>query len=110
MAFVRKKVASYKWPVKVESPSAESAGKFDIETFDAVFNRLKRSTINELADSGDADLIDACLLDWEGIEEEDGSTIPCNKTNKAEFIDDPYWAKAVITALLESLEGAKAKN
>tara|TARA_B100000700_G_C14590830_1_gene644541 strand:+ start:202 stop:534 length:333 start_codon:yes stop_codon:yes gene_type:complete len=110
MTFVRKKVASYKWPVRVESPSSESAGKFDIQTFDAVFNRLKRSTINELADSGDADLIDACLLDWEGIEEEDGTKITCNKSNKAEFIDDPYWSKAVINALLESLEGAKAKN
>ena len=31
MAFVRKKVASYKWPVKVESPSPDSAGKFDID-------------------------------------------------------------------------------
>ena len=110
MAFVRKKVASYKWPVKVQSPSPDSAGKFDIETFDAVFKRLNRSTINELAEAGDVDLLESCVLDWEGMEEEDGSIIPCNKKNKAEFIDDRYWSKAVITALLESLEGAKAKN
>ena len=35
MAFVRKKIATYKWPVTVEYPS--DGGHFEKQSFDVVF-------------------------------------------------------------------------
>ena len=38
------------------------------------------------------------LAGWEGIEEEDGTPIVFSEKTLAEFADDPYWIKAVISA------------
>ena len=37
MAFVRKKVKTFKWPVEVKEPSETKPGKFDSQEFTAVF-------------------------------------------------------------------------
>ena len=75
MAFVRKKVATYKWPVTVEYPS--DGGHFEKQSFDVVFKRLGRSKFSELVDKGDIELLEAVLESWEGIEDEDGKPVPC---------------------------------
>jgi hypothetical protein len=59
MAFVLKKTASYKWPIKVEIPV--DGGKFETQTFDAVFKKMSRSAFNKTVDEGDDALIDAIL-------------------------------------------------
>ncbi len=51
MAFVLKKVSSYKWPVTVEVPV--DGGKFKKETFTAIFKKMSRSAFNDLVDQGD---------------------------------------------------------
>lgn len=107
MAFVRKKVATYKWPVTVETPGD---GRFEKESFTAVFKRLGRSKFSDLVDKGDVELLEAVLDGWEDIKDEDDKAIPCNATTRKEFFDDPYFCRAVVKAYLESLEGAPAKN
>ena len=108
MAFVRKKVATYKWPVTVEYPS--DGGHFEKQSFDVVFKRLGRSKFSELVDKGDIELLEAVLESWEGIEDEDGKPVPCTAAVRKEFFDDPYFCRGVVKAYLESLEGAPAKN
>jgi len=110
MPFIRKKVTSYKWPVKVESPSVELPGTFDIQEFTAVFKQLGRAAISKLVEVGDKELLEAALVGWEEIEDEKGEAISFTKANKIELIDDTHVSKAVIKSLLESLEGAPAKN
>ncbi len=110
MAFVRKKVSSYKWPVVIETPSEEGSGTFDIQEFQAIFKRIGRSKITKLANAGDAELINAVLTGWSEIKEEDGSEVPFNTKNKKDFLEDPYWSRGVVKSYLESLEGASAKN
>ena len=110
MAFVRKKVASYKWPVTIESPSQEGIGTFEIQEFEGLFERLGRSKISKLADAGDAQLIEAVLMGWSDIKEEDGTEISFSSKTRKEFLDDPYWCRGVVMSYLDSLEGASAKN
>ena len=74
MAFVLKKTASYKWPIKVEIPV--DGGKFETQTFDAVFKKMSRSAFNKIVDEGDDALIDAILQGWDGIKDEEGKDIP----------------------------------
>ena len=75
MAFVRKKVKTFKWPVEVKEPSESKPGKFDSHEFTAIFNRVARSVITEMADQDENDLLRLILAGWEGIEEEDGTRL-----------------------------------
>ena len=108
MAFVRKKVKTFKWPVTVEEPA--DGGVFDESTFDAVFKRVPRSEFQELADKGDHDLLKAVMTGWEGIEDEDGKPLPFSQVAMKEFADDPYWIRGVLKAYTETFEGAKLGN
>jgi len=107
MAFVLKKVASYKWPVTVEIPSD---GKFEPQTFDAIFKKMSRSAFNDLVDKGDDALVDGILEGWDGITDEDGKELAFSQKAKKELVDDPHVMKAIITAYAESITGAAAKN
>jgi len=57
MAFVKKKVQTFKWPVKVEEPS--DGGVFDTSEFVAIFKRVPRSKFEKLADRGELDMLQA---------------------------------------------------
>jgi len=108
MAFVFKKTASYKWQVTVETPI--DGGKFEKQTFDAVFKKMSRSAFNDLVDKGDDALIDSILEGWDGIADESGKEIPFTAKAKKELMDDPYVVRALITAYADSITGAPAKN
>jgi len=108
MAFVRKKSSTFKWPVTVEFPV--DGGRFESESFDASFKRIGREEFSKLVDKSDADLVHAVLQGWEGVKDEDGKDIPFTKAALKDMLDDPYFAKGIVKAYLETLEGAKAKN
>lgn len=108
MAFVRKKVANYKWPVTVEVPS--DGGRFEKQTFDATFKRLGRTEFSKLADKGDTELLEAVLDGWDGVLDEDDKPVAYTAANRRDLFEDPYFCRGVIKAYLESLEGAQVKN
>lgn len=108
MAFVRKKSSTFKWPVTVEFPV--DGGRFESESFDAIFKRIGRKEFQKLLDKGDIDLIEAVLEGWEGVKDESEQDIPFTKAALKEQLDDPCFTRGVIKSYLETLEGAKAKN
>jgi len=108
MAFVRKKVKTFKWPVTVEEPS--DGGTFDSSTFDVVFKRLGRSEFSKLSEKGDLQLLKSVVLGWDGITDEDGKELPFSMEALKEFSDDPYWIRGVLKAYTETFDGAKAGN
>jgi hypothetical protein len=108
MSLVRKKVSTVKWPVTVHLPA--DGGKWDKESYTGVFKVCTRSEIEELANTGDPDLIRGVLEGWEGIEEEDGTEIPFNSKNLDEWIDNPHWLRGTTKAILEILDESLAKN
>lgn len=108
MAFVLKKVSSYKWPVSVEVPV--DGGKFKKEAFTAIFKKMSRSAFNDLIEAGDDALIDQIVEGWEGVKDEDGDEFEYNDENKIALFDDPYVLRAVITAYTDSVTGSQAKN
>ena len=108
MAFVLKKVSSYKWPVSVDIPI--DGGKFKKETFTAIFKKMSRSSFNDLIDQGDDALVNEIIEGWDGIKDELGEEVEYSESTKVELFDDPYVLRAVVTAYTESLMGAQAKN
>jgi hypothetical protein len=108
MAFVRKKVKTFKWPVEVEEPA--DGGVFETSKFDGVFKRLPRSEFTKLAEKGDLDLIKSILVGWDGIEDEDGKPVAFSQAVLKEFADDPYWIRGVLKSYTETFEGARLGN
>lgn len=108
MAFVRKAVKTFKWPVTIEEPA--DGGLFDSSTFDITFKRLGRKEFDKLGEKGGLVLLKAVVLDWTGITDEDGTEIPFSMQALTDFADDPYWVRGVLKAYTETFEGAKLGN
>ena len=98
------------WPVDFKVPSETKPGKFVSLEFSEVFKRVSRSVITEMADQDENELLSLILAGWEGIEEEDGTPIVFSEKTLAEFADDPYWIKAVISAYTATYNEAEAGN
>ena len=110
MAFVRKKVKTFKWPVKVKEPSADRAGEFDTFEFVALFKRVKLSEIEQMGDESGLPLLKKVLVGWEGIEDEDGNPVPFSSKELELFADDVDWLKAVLSAYTNTYAEGEAGN
>jgi hypothetical protein len=126
VAFVLKQSDSYTWPVSIKLPA--NGGKRERQTFDAEFKRLPQSRINEIqeqvqkrikaAERGedalegitDQSIADEILVGWDGIVDGDGEPVPFSKSSKAQLLDVPMLAGALISAYFESLTEQKRKN
>lgn len=109
MAFIRKKVKTFVWPVTIEEPA--DGGAFSSSTFDITFKRLGRKEFGKLSEKGDLPLLKAVVLNWSGItDEETGEPIPFSTESLTDFNDDPYWVRGVLKAYTETFEGAKEGN
>ena len=108
MAFVRKKVKVFSWPVSIEEPS--DGGTFDTVTFDAKFKRVGRKEFQKLGEKGELDLLKVIMVGWEGIQDEDGKELPFSIEAMRELSDDPYWIRGVLKAYTETFEGARQGN
>ena len=126
MAFVLKQPDSYTWPVSIKLPA--NGGKRERQTFDAEFKRLPQSRINEIQrevqqrvkanekgeDTGegvsDQSIADEILVGWDGIVDGDGEPVPFSNAVKAQLLDVPTMAGALVSAYFESLVEQKRKN
>lgn len=126
MAFVLKQSDSYTWPVSIKLPA--NGGKRERQTFDAEFKRLAQSRINEIQrevqlrvkanekgeDTGegisDQSIADEILVGWDGIVDGDGEPVPFSNAVKAQLLDVPMMAGALVAAYFESLVEQKRKN
>ena len=113
MAFVLKQTTSYFWPVTVEMPA--DGGRFEKQTFDAEFRRMNQSRIETImadavaSQNRDVDVASEVMVGWKGITDQ-GDEVPFSEKSKADLLDMPLVASAVIKAWMESLAGAKRKN
>lgn len=108
MAFVRKKIKTFKWPVTVEEPA--DGGTFDSSTFDATFKRLGRADFAKLTEKGDVQMLQAVMIGWDGINDEDDKPVPFSQAALKEFADDPYWIRGVLKAYTETFDAARQGN
>ena len=126
LAFVLNQSDNYSWPVSIRLPA--DGGKREKQTFEAVFKRLPQSRINEIqaevqrrvkaTEAGeelkdgisDISLADEILVGWTGVVDGDGEEVAFSKAMKAQLLDVPMLASAIIEAYFESLVEQKRKN
>jgi hypothetical protein len=126
VAFVLNQSQSYSWPVSIQLPA--DGGKREKSSFDALFKRLPQSRINEIQqlvqqrikaaergeelDNGVTDQTIAAeiLVGWSGILDADGDDVPYSEAIKAQLLDVPMMAGALIEAYFTSLVELKRKN
>jgi hypothetical protein len=129
MAFVLAQSATYSWPVPFDMPI--DGGKFRRESFDAVFNRLPQSKVEEIMaaeqelriayENGTSDLKSLLpivrahaaevMAGWSGIKDVDGGEdLPFTQSNLEQLLEVPMMAGAILQAFGASLQKAKTKN
>jgi hypothetical protein len=126
VAFVLNQSQSYSWPVSIQLPA--DGGKREKSSFDALFKRLPQSRINEIQqlaqqrikaaergeelDNGvtDQSIAAEILVGWSGILDADGDDVPYSEAIKAQLLDVPMMAGALIEAYFTSLVELKRKN
>lgn len=126
MAFVLNQSQRYSWPVSIQLPA--DGGKREKSSFDALFKRLPQSRINEIQqlvqqrikaaergdelDNGvtDQSIAAEILVGWSGILDADGDDVPYSEAVKAQLLDVPMMAGALIEAYFTSLVELKRKN
>jgi len=126
VAFVLNQSQSYSWPVSIKLPA--DGGKREKSSFDALFKRLPQSRINEIQllvsqrikaaergeelDNGvtDQSIAAEILVGWSGIVDGEGDDVPYSEASKAQLLDVPMMAGALIEAYFASLVELKRKN
>ena len=88
MAFVRKKTKVYPWPVEVKRPSEDIPGEFEKFEFKGKFVRLTRTELDKFEEEDEFSALVKILVDWEDVNEEDGTPIPFSKSVLKEFAED----------------------
>lgn len=102
------------WPVEVSTPA--DGGKFERETFDAEFRRMKLSEVDEMiarVQTGELTgpaAVRTFMVGWRGVTS-DGEDVPFSETSLALALDKPGVAAALFDAFREAMSGrARLKN
>jgi hypothetical protein len=102
MAFVRKKVTTYKWPVPIFSPA--DGGGFTKETIDLEFLRISRSELENMKDN--VQLLKKVIKGWSGYTDEDDKAIPFSVSALEELMEDTAFVPGAAKAYWDSMNGA----
>lgn len=119
MAFKLKQSTSYKWPVALVIPV--DGGKRETHTFDACFNRLPQSRIDEIrqlaiaiergrADEEEANerqMVSEILVGWDGVVDDDGEAVVFSVAGLAEMLEIPTVANQILREFFNSLQSEK---
>lgn len=102
-----------RWPVKVRLP--KDGGGFVDEGFDALFKRLTRVEVDNLAErvaSGEISGVDAVksiVVGWSGVTD-DGADVPFSAAALDQLLNIPGVALATYRAFADAVNGAATKN
>lgn len=104
---------TYLWPVTIELPGA--SGQFEKHSFQAEFNRLPQSRIDEMRDQVQAGAITdkaiavEILAGWRDVVDGD-SEVPFSFVARDKMLEIAGLASAIVLAYTDSLAGSRRKN
>jgi hypothetical protein len=126
MGFVLEQSPTFRWPITIREQIDD--GRYRTHQFEAFFKRLPQSRLEELAIDFQRlrhtvkndepidriptrDIANEILVGWNGILEPDNTTqVPFTETAKAQLLEVPTVADALVSTYIESIEKAKSKN
>jgi hypothetical protein len=114
------------WPVKISVPADggatdehEITARLKLASGDE-FTQIRAAVVQSMFRAGqgegsapsqtERDRLAKYVIDWDGIETEDGEPIPCNDETRLALLDIPYLYTAFSAALMQASSGARAKN
>ena len=114
MAFIKKKLAVYPWPVEVSKPSETKVGEFESTTFTVKFIRLKTSELvkfeDDAVDLEPVEMLKMIVAGWIDYTDEAGKDIPFCDKELAEMAEDADMVAAISTGYRNFYGNAQAKN
>lgn len=112
MAFIKRKLAVYPWPVEVLKPSETNIGEFESITFTVKFKRLKMSELVEF-EQGTLEPVQALkkiLAGWMDYTDEDGNEIPFSDKELKEMAEDTDVVAAITKGFENFYTNGQVKN
>lgn len=97
-----------KWPVIFAVPA--DGGSLQELVITAHFKLVTKVQFTELAAKGDADLLKAVFVGWDGIGDENGDALPFAEADRDELIGYPFIESALTSAYVKAYLGGAAKN
>ena len=114
MAFIKKKLAVYPWPIEVFKPSETKVGEFESTTFTVKFIRLKTSELVKFEDESEdlepVEMLKMIFAGWMDYTDEAGKDIPFCDKELAEMAEDADMVAAISTGYRNFYGNAQAKN
>ena len=125
MAFVLEQSATFTWPIVIRE--LQDGGRYRTHHFDAVFNRLPQSRLEEIQISyqrikslaaRDLEIEELptraiaaeLLAGWQGITDSSGDAIPFSEDAKAKLLEVNAVADVLVATYIQAIEKAKEKN
>ena len=112
MAFIKKKLAVYPWPVKVTKPSDDKIGEFESITFTVKFIRLKTSELEKFEEEvlDPVQTLKKVVAGWIDYTDEDGKDIPFSEKELLEISEDPDMVKGITEGYRDFYSNLQVKN
>tara|TARA_B100000212_G_C27256840_1_gene482683 strand:- start:411 stop:755 length:345 start_codon:yes stop_codon:yes gene_type:complete len=114
MAFIKKKLAVYPWPIEVSKPSESKPGEFESTTFTIKFIRLKTSELVKFDVESEeieaVEMLKKIVAGWIDYTDEDGKDIPFSDKELAEIAEDADMVQAISSGYTAFYANAQAKN
>ncbi len=110
MAFVRKKVECFPWPIEIRKPSEDKPGEFETSSFTIIFRRLSKTKLEKFGDMNEVKALEQVVTGWSEITDEEGGQIPFSTKVLKEFADDMDFITAVMKAYQDFYGTAQTKN
>ena len=114
MAFIKKKLAVYPWPVEVSKPSQTNVGEFETTTFTVKFIRLKTSELVKFEEDAlglePVEMLKMIVAGWTDYSYEDGKDIPFSDKELEEIAEDPDMVAAISDGYKKFYGNAQVKN
>ena len=108
-------------PLKLADPDASYAARVEVDVplpdggterhgMDVRFRLLADAEVDALVVDSQAALLERALAGWDGVEDHDGTPLPCTPENVTRLCGVAYWRRAVVNAYMRFVAGLPAKN
>ncbi len=111
MPFVlTKQIKTISWPVKVSIPA--NGGSVETHEFTGHLKLLPQAEVDKLITSRtpDFEAISKILVDWEGVQDDDGEEVKFTKARLKSACELPNFRAAVVRAYVNAISGIPEKN
>jgi hypothetical protein len=96
------------YPVTIQQVG--DGGRVSKHAISVTYEMVKQDEIDALTPQGDIPLLARVIIDWKGIQGDDGEALPCTEDTKDLALQVPHVRSALLRGFFEAISGGARKN